>query len=228
MTYNFDRFLRYDEMVAWLHDLASRFPHVMSLETYGKSHKGRDLWIATITDSTTGSHNTKPAHWIDANIHATEVTGGVAALYILEYLASHHGKDHHVTEALRTRTFYIVPRVNPDGVEDALLYRPLYHRSSVRSWPWRDGHRWPGLSVEDIDGDGAVRTMRIADPDGAWTEHADDSRVMVPVGTLGVAPGTQRYRLLDEGVLENFDGFTIPMPRDSAGLDLNRNFPAGL
>ena len=227
MTYNFDRFLRYDEMVSWLHELASRFPQLVTLETYGKSHKGRDLWIATVTDSTTGSHDTKPAHWIDANIHATEVTGGVAALFILEYLTSQFGRDHHTTEALRTRTFYIVPRVNPDGVEDALLDSPLYHRSSVRSWPWRDGHRWPGLSVEDIDGDGAVRTMRIADIDGAWMEHADDSRVMVPVGPLGVAPGTQRYRLLDEGVLENFDGFTIPMPRDPAGLDLNRNFPAG-
>ena len=227
MTYNFDRFLRYDEMVSWLHELAARFPQLVTLETYGKSHQGRDLWIATVTDSTTGSHDTKPAHWIDANIHATEVTGGVAALYILEYLTSQFGRDHHTTEALRTRTFYIVPRVNPDGVEDALLDSPLYHRSSVRSWPWRDGHRWPGLSVEDIDGDGAVRTMRIADTDGAWMEHADDARVMVPVGPLGVAPGTQRYRLLDEGLLENFDGFTIPMPRDPAGLDLNRNFPAG-
>ena len=124
MTYNFDRFLRYDEMVTWLTDLASRFPHLVTLETYGKSHLGRDLWIATVTDSTTGSHDTKPAHWIDANIHATEVTGGVAALYILEYLTSQFGRDHHTTEVLRTRTFYIVPRVNPDGVEDALLDSP--------------------------------------------------------------------------------------------------------
>ena len=28
---------------------------------------------------------------------------------------------------------------DPDGVEDALADRPLYHRSSVRPWPWRDG-----------------------------------------------------------------------------------------
>ena len=148
MTYNFDRFLRYDEMVSWLHDLQKQFPGLVALETYGKSHKGRDLWIATVTDTSTGAHNTKPAHWIDANIHATEATGSVAALFILDFLASNFGKHDQVTEALRTRTFYIVPRVNPDGAEDALLDRPLYHRSSVRSWPWRDGHRWPGLSVK--------------------------------------------------------------------------------
>ena len=226
--YEFDRFLRYDEMVAWLNAIAAKYPKLVSVESYGKSHKGRDLMLATITDTSTGAHNTKPAHWIDANIHATEVTGGVAALYIIQDLVEKfNDHDETVVEALRTRTFYIAPRVNPDGVEDALADKPLFHRSSVRPWPWRDGHRWPGLSVEDIDGDGAVRTMRIADPDGAWVEHNEDARVMVPVGPLGAPRGKTRYRLLDEGLLENFDGFTIPMPRDPAGLDLNRNFPAG-
>ena len=226
-AYNFDRFLRYGEMYSWLNDLAQLFPHLVSLETYGKSHMGRDLLLATVTDATTGKHDTKPAHWIDANIHATEVTGGVAALYVLHYLTSEFGHDDQVTEALRTRTFYIVPRVNPDGVEDALADRPLYHRSSVRPWPWRDGHMWPGLSMQDIDGDGRVLTMRIVDPDGAWVEHDLEPRVMIPVGPLGAPKGKRRYRLLNEGVIENFDGFTIPTPRDPAGLDLNRNFPAG-
>ncbi len=36
-----------------------------------------------------------------------------------------------------------------------------------------------------------------------------------------------RYRLLVEGLIDNYDGFTIPVPADTAGLDLNRNFPAG-
>jgi len=227
-TYNFDRFLRYDEMVTWLNDIAKQHPQLVAVESYGKSHKGRDLMLATITDMSTGAHHTKPAHWIDANIHAVEVTGGVAALYIIQELITKFIQgDATAVEALSTRTFYIAPRVNPDGVEDALADRPLYHRSSVRPWPWRDGFRWPGLSVEDIDGDGCIRTMRIVDPNGAWIEHDDDPRVMIAVGPLGAPNGKTRYRLLDEGVLENFDGFTIPMPRDPAGLDLNRNFPSG-
>ena len=84
MNYNFDRFLRYDEMVEWLNDAARRYPSLLTVESYGKSHLGRNLMLATITDSTTGTHDTKPAHWIDANIHATEVTGGVAALYVIQ------------------------------------------------------------------------------------------------------------------------------------------------
>ena len=220
MTYDFDRFLRYDEMATWLRTLAAAHPTLLTIESYGQSHLGRDLLVATITDSTTGEHHTKPAHWIDANIHATEVTGGVAALYIIHHLVTKHvAGDATVREALRTRTFYIAPRVNPDGVEDALLDRPLFHRSSVRSWPWRDGHRWPGLHMQDIDGDGRILTMRIADDDGGWMQHPDEPRVMIAVGPLGAPAGVQRYRLLAEGLIENYDGFTVDQPRDPAGLD---------
>lgn len=230
-TYKFDRYLRYDEMVVWLNELAARFPHLVTLESYGKSNLDRDLWLVTITDSSTGAHDTKPAHWIDANIHSVELIAGVAACYIIEQLLTRFGQPEHAitTEALRTRTFYVSPRVNPDGVEDALLDNPNYHRSSTRMWPYKNGKTdpWPGLIVRDIDGDGAVRTMRIPDPDGAWVEHAEEPRVMVGVGPLGAAPGQQRYRLLDEGVLTDYDGFTIPLPRDPSGLDLNRNYPAG-
>ncbi|MFZ9731116.1 MAG: M14 family metallopeptidase [Ilumatobacteraceae bacterium] len=228
MTYDFDRFLRYDEMAAWLRALAAQHPTLLTVESYGQSHMGRDLLVATITDTRSGEHHTKPAHWIDANIHAVEVTGGVAALYIIHHLVTKFvARDATVVEALRTRTFYIAPRVNPDGVEDALADRPLFHRSSVRPWPWRDGHRWPGLHPQDIDGDGRILTMRIADADGAWMQHPEEPRVMIPVGPLGAPAGTTRYRLLTEGLIENYDGFTVDQPRDPAGLDLNRNFPAG-
>jgi murein tripeptide amidase MpaA len=37
-----------------------------------------------------------------------------------------------------TRAFYIVPRLNPDGVELALADRPKFVRSSVRPYPRLD------------------------------------------------------------------------------------------
>ena len=69
--------------------------------------------------------------------------------------------------------------------------------------------------------------MRFPDPDGPWIPHPDDARVLIPVPVTGVAAGTPRYRVLDEGVIEDFDGFSVPAPRAPEGLDLNRNFPAG-
>ena len=56
--YEFDRFLRYDEMVAWLNAIAAKYPKLISVESYGKSHLGRDLILTTITDTTTGPRNT--------------------------------------------------------------------------------------------------------------------------------------------------------------------------
>lgn len=228
MGYEFDRYLRYDELVTWLHDVAAQAPELVGLEIYGRSHEGRDLWLVTITDTSTGAHDTKPAHWIDANIHAVELTASAAACSIIRQLVDRfRAGDASVVEALRTRTFYVVPRVNPDGAEWVLADRPKYRRSSTRPWPWSDAHRWPGLHMEDVDGDGRVLQMRIADPNGAWMRHPDDARLMVPVPAAGAPGGTDRFRLLAEGVLADYDGFTVPTPRSVEGLDMNRNFPAG-
>ncbi len=49
MDYAFDRFLRYDELVQWLESKVAAHPDLISVETYGQSHEGRDLLLATIT-----------------------------------------------------------------------------------------------------------------------------------------------------------------------------------
>ena len=226
--YEFDRYLRYAELVEWLEQLAAAHPDLVAVETYGRSYEGRDLLLVTVTDSATGTHDTKPAHWIDASIHAVELTATVAACRVLQRLVDgHRSGDETITRALRTRTFYVVPRVNPDGAEWVLADRPRFRRSSVRPWPFADAHRWPGLHEADVDGDGRILQMRFPDPDGPWMPHPDDARVLVPVPPTGVAGGTPRYRVLDEGVIEDFDGFSVPAPPAPEGLDLNRNFPAG-
>ncbi len=221
-----DRFLRYDELTAELHALVEEHPSLLAVESIGRSHEGRDVWLVTVTDEATGPHDTKPAHWVDASIHAVELTACVAALHLLDRLVSGHGKDPVVTRALRTRTFYVVPRVNPDGAELALADRPRFVRSSVRRWPWRDGHVPPGLAEGDVDGDGRLLSMRIADPDGGWREHPDEPRLMVR-RAFDEPGGPGCYRLLAEGTVTDHDGFTVPTPSDPESLDLNRNFPAG-
>ena len=228
MTYRFDRFLRHDELTQWLQHTVAAHPGIATLEQYGTSHEGRALWLVTITDSSTGAHGSKPAMWVDANIHSVEVTGSVAALHLIDRLVSGFASgDAAVVEALRTRTFYVVPRVNPDGAEAALSDSPRYRRSSMRPWPWTDRHRWQGLESHDIDGNGRVLTMRIRDAHGAWVEHPQQPLLMIPVDHPLAPAGAQRYRLLTEGTIADYDGFTVPTPRSTEGLDMNRNFPAG-
>ncbi len=226
-TVPLDHVCRYDELTDVLRRLAADHPELLSLESIGRSHEGRDIWLVTATDAATGAHDTKPAMWVDGNIHATELTASVAALALLGHLVDGHGTDPRVTEALATRTFYVVPRVNPDGAELALAEDPRFLRSSTRHWPWTDRWEQPGLHRRDVDGDGRILSMRIPDPTGAWTTHADDARLMVPVPPDGWTDGRPRYRMLTEGEIVDHDGYTVPTPRADQGLDLNRNFPAG-
>jgi murein tripeptide amidase MpaA len=220
----FDRLYPYDDLCQAVMSLAAQRPDLMTVETIGRSHEGRDVPLATLTNSATGPHDEKPAVWVDANIHATEITGSTAALHLLHRLVTGYGNDERITRALDTRTFYVVPRVNPDGVELALAASPTYLRSSTRKWPRTDDA--DGLVLEDVDGDGRILTMRLLDPNGAWKASDADSRLLVPRRPDDPPDGTY-YRLLDEGRIRNYDGVLVPYATERRSLDLNRNFPAG-
>jgi len=220
----FNRFHRYAELTRILKAYAKEFPNLIRLESIGKSHEGRDVWLVTATNFKSGEDAEKPAFWVDGNIHATEVTASAAALYLIHSLVTRYKKDENITRALDTRAFYIVPRVNPDGAEWALADKPRYIRSSTRSYPY-DEEPLDGMFSEDIDGDGRILQIRISDPNGAWKAHADDPRLMVrrdPIETNG-----KYYRILPEGLLKNYDGVTVQVRNPKQGLDLNRNFPVG-
>ncbi len=220
----FDHYYRYDELTNILNSLVQEYPNLARIESIGKSYEGRDVWLVTVTDFSTGPDKDKPALWVDGNIHASEVSPASACVYFINYLLNNYGKDTDVTRALTTRAFYICPRVNPDGAELALADRPRIIRSSVRPYP-HDEDPIEGLIREDLDGDGRLLNMRIQDPNGPWKAHPDDPRIMIqrdPAETGGTY-----YRILPEGRLENYDGVTFGVAPIKEGLDLNRNFPMG-
>jgi hypothetical protein len=86
MQIHYDRFYRYAEFTAILRHLVQTFPRLLSMESIGKSHEGRDIWVLTVTNQDTGVATDKPAYWVDANIHASELAGGAAALYLIDTL----------------------------------------------------------------------------------------------------------------------------------------------
>jgi murein tripeptide amidase MpaA len=218
----FDRFYRYAELTDLLKAFATEYPELVTLESIGRSHEGRDIWLTTVSNRAGGTATEKPAFWIDGNIHSTEVAASVACVYFLKYLVENFGEDPDVTRALETRAFYICPRINPDGAEWALADKPKYVRSSTRSYPY-DEDAVEGLSVEDIDGDGRILQMRIADPNGIWKAHPQEPRLMIRREPTEI--GGAYYRILPEGRLEGYDGFTLKIKKPRQGIDLNRNFP---
>jgi len=220
----FDRYLRHAELNAALAGLAAQHPEIVRVRPIGRSHEGRDILVAVITARATGEDRDKPALWVDGNIHATEVAGSMACLYLLQFLTERYGRDDDVTRCLDTRVFYVCPRLNPDGAEWALADIPRLIRSSTRPYPY-DETPVGGLRREDVDGDGRVLSMRIVDANGPWKESEHDPRLLVR--REPTEQGGRYYRLLPEGTVEDFDGTLIRMQRRREQLDLNRNFPGG-
>jgi murein tripeptide amidase MpaA len=226
-TPRFDVFYRHDDLTRLLFSYAEAFPHLVSVRGIGKSFEGRDIWLATVTRTTTGADTDKPALWIDGNIHAAELTASTTVLYYLHRLVSAYGtsgdEGRAITQLLDTRALYLCPRLNPDGAELALADRPRHIRSSTRRYPF-DEDPVEGLTVEDIDGDGRVLMMRVPDPHGGYKKSPLDPRLMVArdPGEFG----GEYYRVMPEGTLLNYDGLTVKVNPDAEGLDLNRNFPA--
>ena len=200
----------------------------MTVESYGNSYEGRDLWIATITDSSTGAHDTKPAHWVDANIHAIEVTGGVAALYLIHHLVTGFGNDPH---GHRGAAHAHVLRRSPREPRRCGVGAGRLARSSAAAACGR--------------GRGPTPTRRPACTSATSTATARSCRCACPTRTApgwcrptshaswcasraeGAPAGAQRYRMLYEGDIVDHDGFTVPAARPPQSLDMNRNFPAG-
>jgi hypothetical protein len=217
----FERFYTYAELTETLEAWTSEFPSLFQLESIGRSYEGRDIWLCTVAHAGTGPADEKPAVFVHAQIHASEFTGTTAALHLLDRLLHGHGSDERVTAAVDTRSFYVVPRVNPDGAE-AVLADGRWRRSSVRPYP-RDEPE-DGLQREDVDGDGRVLFMRMPDPNGPWKPHPDDPRLFVPRAPDDL--DGDFYRVLPEGTIRNWDGVTVPIAPALEGLDLNRQWPA--
>jgi murein tripeptide amidase MpaA len=218
--YDFSHFYSYDEIRSFLEKTEKEYPDLVSISSIGKSYEGRDIMLATLTNKKTGPDNEKPAYWIDANIHAGEVTGSAVALYTISRYTQEYGRDERITLLLDKYVVYVVPRISVDGAE-MYLTTPHHLRSSTRRYPFTEDRE--GLYPDDLNGDGKILQMRFPDPNGAFRKSEKDPRVMVRRGPDEF--GGEYYSVITEGTINNWDGHEIKLAPMRHGLDLNRNFP---
>ena len=101
----FDTFYRYDDLTRILHEYAQEHPELVRLESIGKSFEKRDIWLAAVTNWSTGDDKDKPALWVDGNIHAAELTPSNACLFLINRLVTEHKSNPDITRCLDTRVF---------------------------------------------------------------------------------------------------------------------------
>ncbi len=217
----FDKYHTNAEFGEHLQWLAKTYPNLVSLEEAGKSLGGAPIWAVTVTNRATGKPEHKPAMYVDGNTHGGEITGGEAGLHLVHKLATEYGKDPLITESLDKITYYVLPRVNPDGAEAYLTGQLPKNPNPIDND--RDG-RIDEDAPEDIDGDGFISYMRIRDPNGPLRTHPEDSRLMVHRG--GGEAG--EWRMLGrEGMDNDGDGLVNEDEPDPLGTVTNRNYPVG-
>jgi murein tripeptide amidase MpaA len=220
MKLTYDTYLRYEELTRTLRALADEHPRLCRVESIGKSYEGREIWLMELTNLKAGPAAEKPAFWVDGNTHAGEVTGSMAAMYLIETLLEGYGSDERITNLLDRHAFYVLPRLSPDGAE-RYLTTPHSLRASMRPWP--EPEEESGLHPEDVNGDGHILQMRVEDDNGEWRVSEEDERLVIPR-----APdefGGRYYRIFREGTFKDYDGFERKIARPLYGLDMNRQYP---
>ena len=210
-TLSFSGFLRYRQVADFLKGLVKACPDLCILESLGRSREKREIYVLTVTDLDTGAPEDKPAYLIHGNIHAGEVSGTQAALHTARRLLL----DHPESDILKRVTFYIVPRLNPDGAEFAVT-----RSGRVRSRTDRAQQMPNTLYQEDVDGNGLILTMRQVHPDGEYVADPQDPRLLVR--RRADSPGPS-YRTFPEGRIHEWDGSDRVLA-EGRSLDWNRNW----
>lgn len=220
-TFQYDHYYKYDELEKDLKYFAEKYPELCDLEVICVTEEKRNVYAMTITNKKTGKALDKPAFHIDGNTHAGEVTGSMAAMHAIDVLLNGYGEDKVITTILDRMTIYVVPRISPDGAE-TYLTTPYSIRSVNRVHNPQEG----GVRNEDLDGDGAIRMMRIPTPYGAWKKDKENPSLMVrrdPSDADG-----EFYDIYPEGEFEPFVGDeNLKKKKEDWTLDFNRNYPYG-
>ena len=198
--------------------LANEHPDLVTVESIGKSVQGRDILLLTITDRKTGEPGTKPAFWIDGNIHSIELQGTEMALYTAWYMCEMYSENVFIKELLQDKTFYIAPTINPDSRE-YFTSTGVPPRSGLAP---RDNDR-DGLvdedGYDDLNNDKNITQMRRKNPDGNYIEDSKDKRRL-----LRVAAGEKgEYEVLGYEGIDN-DGDGLVNEDGPGGYDGNRDW----
>ena len=221
---NWKRYYTYNEWTKMMKDMQKAYPEICDIESIGKSRMGREQYLLTITAKKTGSHNDKPAMWVDGAIHGNEVNGITCSLYLAWQLLTRYDYDPLIYEMVNSKTFYILPGLNVDANNSFVEFANTPHSPRRTYRPWDDDR--DGLydedRLEDVDGDGELSTMYKEDKRGSLRLSADKLRFVTAEEGF---EGLRFTRIGAEGFDNDNDGRINE--DDAGGPDPNRNFPYG-
>lgn len=188
-----------------------------TLESLGRTRGNREVYLLTVGS---GKMDDRPALLIVGSVHPPHLLGSELAVRIARRLAEQAKTDQAVRKMLDRVTLYVIPRPAPDACE-AFFHRPYLERSENErpTDDDRDG-AVDEDGPDDLDGDGWITMIRVADPAGPYMPHPEDARVLVKADPQRDQRG--RYALYVEGRDNDADEEQGEDP--AGGVAFNRNF----
>ena len=111
----------YNELTAFMSDIAASYPSITNLFSIGQSVQGRELWVMEIS-SNPGVNEVEPEFKYIANMHGDETPGREFSLYLIEWLCENYGELDRATDLVDNTAIFIMPSMNPDGFESGSRY----------------------------------------------------------------------------------------------------------
>lgn len=109
-------YLDYAEMVDEIHDTAARDPSIARLFSIGRSHGGRQLWAAKVSDNVQLDED-EPEVLFDGGMHGREHMSTEMAVALFRNLVDGYGMRSRVTNIVNRNEITIIFNLNPDGSE---------------------------------------------------------------------------------------------------------------
>lgn len=244
---HFNSYHGYTGTVKYLKQIAKAYPEITELLEIGKSNMGRPIHVLVVSNMEKGttldshihlrnmrkegvknvppmkSYQGKPGHWIGGSTHGNEFTGTEVCLYIIDKLVTGYSEDPKIKQLVDTKTFYICPMINPDGVYNSVEKGTPQRSNSMKKDDDQDG-RINEDGPDDLNNDGSITLFRYKNPEGRYVLDEKDPRIMIRLKPNQKTKKT-RYSVIREDKDNDGDG---KRGEDSeAGLDINRNFPEG-
>ncbi|MRR09418.1 hypothetical protein EG831_04940, partial [bacterium] len=127
----------YTQLTSFLDSVRAKYPAITKKVSFGTTVEGRALWAFLITDNPDASENEAEVR-LAANIHGDEVVGKELLLALIDTLTRSYGSNATITDYVNTREIWIVPCLNPDGLESGQRYN-ANGEDLNRDYPVPDG-----------------------------------------------------------------------------------------
>jgi carboxypeptidase T len=112
-------YYNYQKMTELLQNLQSQNSDIMKLESYGKTYEGREIWLVKISDNVNLDEKEPGVLFMGAH-HGNEKPSYEALLFFIKYVLDNYTKENRVRNVVDNTQIFVIPMVNPDGVEYSL------------------------------------------------------------------------------------------------------------